>query len=122
LLEIPQALDLLKGPANASLPVIVAADLNCDCSDSNDPMYATCLNFNKFGFVDAWPVANPSDPGYTNYLPLMTKRSDYVMLRGRFKVQAAALVGEQVGDKSTSGLWLSDHAGVVGRLQSPDTK
>ena len=119
LLEIPQALELLSGPANTTLPVIVAADLNCDCSDVNDPMYATCLNFKKAGFIDSWKVAHPFEPGYTKYLPVLTKRSDYIMVRGRFRVQEAALVGEQVGDQTPTGLWPSDHAGVVARTQLP---
>ena len=119
LLEIPQAIELLNGPANTSLPVIVAGDLNCDCSNPQDPMHATCLNFRNARFIDAWPTANPSDTGYTIYLPQMTQRSDYVMVRGRFGVQAAFIVGDQVSDKTVSGLWPSDHAGVVVRLQLP---
>lgn len=119
LLEIPQGIELLNGPANTSLPVIVAADLNCDCSNPNDPMYPTCVNFTKAGFTDAWAVANPSDVGYTKYFPVLSQRSDYAMVRGRFKVQAVFIVGDQASDKTPSGLWPSDHAGVVARLQLP---
>lgn len=119
LLEVPQGLELLNGPAKTSLPVIVAADLNCDCSNPDDPMYATCVNFSNAGFTDAWAAANPFATGYTKHLPVVTKRSDYVMARGRFHVQAADIVGDQVSDKTTSGLWPSDHAGVVARLQTP---
>ncbi len=119
LLEIPQGVELLNGPANTSLPVIVAADLNCDCSNPADPTYPTCVNFSKAGFVDAWAEVNPGENGYTKYLPQMSQRSDYVMARGRFAVQAATIVGDQPADKTASGLWPSDHAGVVVRLQSP---
>ena len=121
-LEIPQGLELLNGPANTSLPVIVAADLNCDCSNASDPTYQTCVNFGKAGFIDSWAAAKPSAVGYTKYLPLVSQRSDYVMAKGRFKVQGAAIVGNQVTDKTLSGLWPSDHAGVVARLQSPATE
>ncbi len=119
LLEIPQGLELLNGPANTALPVIVAADLNADCSNPSDPTYPTCDNFRNAGFIDAWTAANPFEPGFTKFLPVMTKRSDYVMVRGRFRVQAAALVGEEVGDMTPTGLWPSDHCGVVARLQHP---
>jgi len=122
LLEIPQGLELLNGPANAPLPVIVAADLNSDCSNANDPTYATCVSFGNAGFIDAWAAANPSAVGYTKYLPVKNQRSDYVMAKGRFKAQGAAIVGDQAADKTASGLWPSDHAGVVARLQSPATE
>ncbi len=120
LLEIPQGLQLLNGPANTALPVVVAADLNADCSNPSDPTYPTCDNFRNAGFIDAWTAANPFEPGFTKFLPVMTKGSDYVMVRGRFRVQAAVLVGEEVGDMTpTTGLWPSDHCGVVARLQHP---
>jgi endonuclease/exonuclease/phosphatase family metal-dependent hydrolase len=117
LLEIPQGMELLNGPANTTLPVIVAADLNCDCSNTADPTYPTCVNFNNLGFADSWIAANPSVVGYTKYLPLANMRSDYVMVRGGFAVQAAVIVGNQAEDMTSSGLWSSDHAGVIARLQ-----
>lgn len=118
-LEIPQGIELLHGPANASLPVIVAGDLNCDCSTLNDPMYPTCQNFKDAGFLDLWAAANPSDVGYTKHLPVLNQRSDYVMGKGRFKAQAALIVGDKIGDQTSFGLWPSDHASVVVRVQSP---
>ncbi|HEX9119423.1 MAG TPA: endonuclease/exonuclease/phosphatase family protein [Terriglobales bacterium] len=117
--NIRQGLELLTGAANTALPVVVAADLNCDLSNPSDPKYPTCLNFLNAGFIDAWSAANPSEPGYTKDLPVMTKRGDYVMVLGRFRVQAAALVGEEVGDMTPTGLWPSNHCGVVARLQLP---
>lgn len=118
LLEVPQGLELLNGPANTTLPVIVAGDLNCDCSNPNDLTFPTCVNFDKADFIDSWSAANPFGNGYTKYLPIENQRSDYVMARGRFNVQEAAIVGDQVTDKTVSGVWPSDHAGVVARLQT----
>jgi hypothetical protein len=122
--NIRQGLELLNGPANTTMPVVVAADLNCDLSNPGDPKYQTCLNFLNAGFIDAWTAANPFVPGYTKELfPLtspsavMTMRGDYVMVRGRFGVQAAVLVGEELGDRTATGLWPSNHCGVVARLQ-----
>ena len=118
--NIRQGLELLNGPANTALPVVVAADLNCDLSNPGDPKYPTCVNFLNAGFIDAWTAANPFEPGYTKDLPVMTMRGDYAMVRGRFRVQAAVLVGEEdPGDKTASGLWPSNHCGVVTRLQLP---
>ena len=117
LLEIPQGTELLDGPANTSLPVVVAGDLNCDCSNPSDPTYATCVNFSNAGFIDSWAAADPSEIGYTKHLPVMSQRSDYVMVRGPFGVQAAFIVGDQANDMTQSGRWPSDHAGVVARLR-----
>jgi endonuclease/exonuclease/phosphatase family metal-dependent hydrolase len=124
--EIAQGFELLNGPANTPLPVVVAGDLNADCGNLLDRTNQTCINLTHAGFMDAWTVANPSDPGYTKYfVPLydpnavLTKRGDLIMVRGRFGVQAAVLVGEEVGDMTPSGLWPSDHCGVVARLQLP---
>jgi endonuclease/exonuclease/phosphatase family metal-dependent hydrolase len=118
--NIREGLELLNGPANSSLPVIIAADLNCDLSNPSDTKYPTCLNVLGAGFIDAWSAANPYQPGYTKDLPNMTMRGDYVMIRGLFGVQAAALVGEEVSDMTLlSGLWPSNHCGVVVRLNRP---
>lgn len=117
--NIREGLELLNGPANTTLPVVVAADLNCDLNNPSDPKYPTCINFLGAGFKDAWSAANPNESGYTKDLPVMTMRGDYVMVRGRFGVQAAVLVGEEVGDMTSTGLWPSNHCGVVARLQLP---
>lgn len=122
LLEVPQGLELLNGPAQTTLPVIVAADLNCDCSNPNDPTFPTCVNFMNAGFADAWTAANPLDPGYSKTLPNLDKRSDYVMVRNLFAVQSAALVGEEPSDMTMTGLYPSDHAGVIVKFSHPDWK
>ena len=118
--NIREGLELLNGPANSTLPVVVGADLNCDLSSPSDTKYPTCINFLDAGFVDAWGAANPNEPGYTKDLPVMTMRGDYVMVRGRFGVQAAVLAGEEFADRTQAGLWASNHCGVVARLQLPE--
>ncbi len=120
--NIRQGGELLNGPANTALPVIVAGDLNCDLSNPSDPKYPTCIGFINAGFVDAWSAANPSEPGYTRDVPNMTIRSDYVMVRGPFAVQTSALVGEEPGDRTASGLYASDHCGVVAKLEPPEVE
>ncbi len=118
--NIREGIELLNGPANTALPVIIAADLNCDLSNPSDSKYQTCVNVLNAGFIDAWSAANPSAPGYTKDLPNMTMRGDYVMVRGLFGVQATVLVGEEVGDMTATGLWPSNHCGVVVRLDRPE--
>lgn len=113
--NIAQGLELLNGALKTVLPVILAADLNCDLSNLNDPKRVTCVRFIEAGFADAWDAAKSSDPAYTKDLPTMTMRGDYVMVRG-LRAEAAALVGEEPIDMTASGLWPSNHAGVVTKV------
>jgi endonuclease/exonuclease/phosphatase family metal-dependent hydrolase len=108
--EIAQGLELLTGPAATSLPVIVAGDLNTP--DPTGP--TTYNNFTKAGFAEAWNSARSRfDSGYSGYTKPypspMNQRGDLVLVRGRFQVQAAAVL--------CGG---SDHCGVVARLQLPE--
>ncbi len=120
--NVAQGIEPLNGALNTALPVILAGDLNCDLSriNPNDPKRATCDRLLDAGFVDAWGAAKPSEPGFTKELPTMTMRGDYVMLRDLFHAEAAALVGEDPADKTASGLWPSNHAGVVVKLDRPE--
>ena len=47
----------------------------------------------------------------------MTERIDFVLFRGGFKAKHTYLVGDKVRDKTPSGLWPSDHAGVIARIR-----
>ncbi len=112
-----QGNELLQGPANTSLPVVFSGDFNSD-ADSGDLTY---LNLIAAGFVDAWSVTNPGDPGYTGPLHLEdpyaastpSVRIDLVLLLNKVSANDAQLVGNDPGDLTDSGLWPSDHAGVV---------
>jgi hypothetical protein len=42
-----------------------------------------------------------------------------VLYRGGFTVREAAVVGDQVENRTPSGFWPSDHAGVVATLKLP---
>jgi len=42
-----------------------------------------------------------------------------VMFRGSFKSRKVTVVGEEVADRTRSGMWPSDHAGVVSKLRIP---
>ena len=114
--------ELLAGPAATTLPVIVIGDLNSAADGSSTPTYA---NFVAAGFVDAWAVRHPNKAGYTcceaedlrNPTPTLTERIDFVLFKGAFRVGHVWLVGENSKDRTPSGLWPSDHAGVGARLK-----
>jgi hypothetical protein len=115
-----QAHELLAGPAATSLPVVLTGDLN---SDPSSQAYADLVGA---GFVDTWLAANPGDPGLTccqvppdtivNPVSQLHERVDHVLARGGFAVFGDELVGDQPSDRTASGLWPSDHAGLVATL------
>jgi endonuclease/exonuclease/phosphatase (EEP) superfamily protein YafD len=114
-----QEAELLKGPTATSMPVLIAGDFN---APDTTPAYSAATSA---GFVDLWKAANPNDPGYTccepdtlrNPTPQLHVRLDYLLGRGPFSVVAAHLVGASPSDKTPSGLWPSNHAGIVATLK-----
>jgi endonuclease/exonuclease/phosphatase family metal-dependent hydrolase len=119
-----QAAELLAGPANTSLPVILAGDFNSP-ADGSGPFGAQVLL--KAGFGDAWAATHPGDPGLTwgqdadllNPTSNVTQRLDYVLFRGGLGAADASLVGADSSARTPSGLWPSDHAGLVADLAAP---
>ena len=118
-----QAQEIASGPAATDLPVILAGDLNTGPGVS--PAYAQLL---AVGFTDTWDATHPADPGFTN--PLFTEdpfvasatpnqRIDLVLIRGDAQPASDLLVGNQVADRTPSGFWPSDHAGVVATVRIP---
>ncbi|MGE5609631.1 MAG: endonuclease/exonuclease/phosphatase family protein [Bacillota bacterium] len=121
-----QAKELLQGPANTRLPVILAGDFNAG------PVFnsSTYSSFTKAGFQDAWSETNSSEAGLTccqdsslrNPDSQLLARVDLILHRGSGLVaQQAKVVGDSPADRTPSGLWPSDHAGVVATL-SVNTK
>ena len=114
-----QAGELLSGPAATDLPVVAVGDVNSG-PGGDLTAYGILLNG---GLADAWP----GGAGFTcchgvdlhNLNPPLTKRFDLVLTRGGFETVSADVLGEDLGDRTPSGLWPSDHAGVVTTLQLP---
>jgi endonuclease/exonuclease/phosphatase family metal-dependent hydrolase len=126
--QVAQANELLRGPAATSLPVVIAGDLNSAASGGPDSPagYNTLV---AGGFRDAWAVANPATPGFTwplhpeDTFPATsapTERIDLVLVRNGVTVLGAQRVGNTTADLTPSGLWPSDHGGVVAQLAMPN--
>lgn len=115
-----QAIELLQGPANTSLPVVLAGDFNADASNPSDPTYQLLLSGS---FSDAWSQTFPNRPGATWPLFLEspfvyttpTQRLDLVLTRGAITAEKTDLVGER--DVTPQLPMPSDHAGVVATLK-----
>ena len=127
-IQVAQGAELLAGPLNTVLPVVLVGDLNAAAESSgpvppehDTPTYANIL---AAGFVDAAAGRKGKKPGLTccqdadlaNKTSGLTDRIDFVLTRGGFKAAAVKAVGDKRGDKTPSGLWPSDHAGVAAVL------
>lgn len=119
---------------------LMAGDFNSDAeagpgAPSWTPSYQALLDA---GFVDAWTQSpqHPRDPGFTcchdpdlrNGPSLLDERIDFVLMRSTADRSAAPrvpgavwldVVGEEQSDRTASGLWRADHAGLVAALRMP---
>lgn len=119
-----QAAELLADPAATPLPVIAVGDFNAEPETVNDSAWLLIQN----GFVDSWAAAYPGQAGPTCCHPAdlsgdgstIVKQIDLILFRGDFQVVTAEIVGDEVGDKTITGLWPSDHAGLVVTLLIPE--
>jgi endonuclease/exonuclease/phosphatase family metal-dependent hydrolase len=125
--RVLQATELVGSAANTPLPMIITGDLNATADSSSDPSFPAYLAVINAGFIDAWPRKRAPDPGFTccqapdlrNAASQLNHRIDVVLMRGGIDVVDIRLVGSQPNDRTRSGLWLSDHAGVVATLRIP---
>jgi endonuclease/exonuclease/phosphatase family metal-dependent hydrolase len=128
-LQLAQAIELVRTAGATTLPVIFAGDFNATADSSLDPSFPTYQAIINAGFVDAWPIKRAPDPGFTccqapdvlNPTSLLNHRIDLVLFRGGLGVADISLVGNTPADRTPSGLWPSDHAGVVATLRIPDS-
>lgn len=117
-----QAAELRDGPANTSLPVVIAMDSNAPAAPlPQDPAY---VDFIDAGYSDVWSQIFPSRPGFTccqaeldnNLISQLYQRIDLILTLGPVGAQNIALFGQTQHSKTPDGLWPSDHAGVAGQL------
>jgi endonuclease/exonuclease/phosphatase family metal-dependent hydrolase len=104
---------------------VLVGDLNSDPNQTSPNNIAYNLLIGA-GLVDTWPVANPGNPGLTccfdelldNPSPVgvFDQRIDHVLTKGSIGVTRSRIVGINPFNKTASGLWPSDHAGVVATL------
>jgi hypothetical protein len=120
-IRVQQAQELLEGPLATDLPVVLLGDFNSD-AEANGRAYKILID--EGGFEDAWRTANPGDPGLTcchaddlrNEVVDLRSRIDLILVRDGVRVRDLERVGIDPAMRTPSGLWPSDHAGVVGRL------
>jgi hypothetical protein len=115
-----QANELLQGPINTTLPVILVGDFNTDAAVGSRS-YSLLLNS---GLVDVWNSLRSGESGFTwplsadNPLVILnpSKRLDLIWTRGAISLSAIDMVGEDLTDLTPSGFRPSNHAGLVATL------
>ena len=114
-----QGAELRAGPANTSLPLIIAMDSNAQASPQpQDPTY---VDFMSAGYNDVWSRLFPKRAGLTccqaeadnNPVSELYQRIDLVLTRGRVSPWGAVLIGNNPRSRLPDGLWPSDHAALA---------
>lgn len=129
-IQLEQTAELVAFAASSPIPVVLLGDLN---TAADGETTATYQMLTDAGFVDAWLVGRPRGDGFTsnqaadllNPVSQLFHRIDFVFIgpeltnpEGRFQGSVhAERVGEEQADRTPSGLWPSDHAGVVAQLR-----
>ncbi len=115
-----QAAELVAIVADARHPLVLSGDLNAAPDQPCDAMAI----FAGAGFIDAWAEAMPGIPANTagqtddldNVPSLLDHQVDYVLYRGPGVLNSVAgsgqILGDQLEDRTPSGRWPSDHAGL----------
>lgn len=128
--QMAQAAELVAGPGDISLPLIMAGDFNSNANqkpgdapaNENTPTYRSLM---ADGLQDVWASVNPGDPGNTccqrgdlaNEASALFERIDLMLTRGSVTPIAAKLVADQPNARTPGGRWPSDHAGIVAQLR-----
>ncbi|WP_457205519.1 endonuclease/exonuclease/phosphatase family protein [Nocardioides sp. P5_C9_2] len=107
---------------SGELPMVYVGDYNSDAPDA--PAYSRLLA--GVG-QDAWTRSHRHAAGLTCCFGAtvddpdnpLTSRIDLVLASPDVRAPRATVVGDEVADMTPSGLWPSDHAGVVARLVFP---
>jgi endonuclease/exonuclease/phosphatase family metal-dependent hydrolase len=133
--QLAQAAELLALLQHETRPTILVGDFNSDAYGrvpaAATPTYGNMLDA---GFADSWLERGRHAPGLTccqsvdlsNRQPTLDQRIDFIFTRNLPAVVHAGtlitaehVVGDRRADRTASGLWPSDHAGVVARFLTP---
>lgn len=121
LIQAAQGLELLSGPADVAMPVILVGDFNSDAYGQNG---TTTYQSLTQVFADAWSGADAATPGLTwgpdPFLADPSRplewRVDLILLRGeRFHAVEAEVMDGRI--QNVPPLWASDHAGVAASIR-----
>ena len=133
--QVAQVVELLGSLSGVTLPTILVGDFNSDVH-SGDPLKTRSYDSITVaaGFRDSWVRPFRTPPGLTccqradllNGFSTFNQRVDFIFTRNMPQVGhvgtlvlARKVVGDDRGDRTRSGLWPSDHGGVVATFLTP---
>src|SRR5262249_55532950 len=94
------------------------------------PQDLTYTDFLKAGYTDVWSKIFPGSSGFTccqaqfvnNPVSQRSQRIDLILTLGNVRAQNIALFGADQSEKTSDGLWPSDHAAVAAQLSLEGTE
>jgi hypothetical protein len=121
-----QAQELVDGPvASAPGEVVLVGDINSGPEQSSPESLAFSV-LTSAGLVDSWASLYPGDPGFTAAFSellddpsaegVFDRRIDHVLTTTGVGLLKSRRTGVDPDNRTESGLWPSDHAGVVATL------
>ena len=136
LIRLPQAQELAASFTSETLPIILVGDFNTFDPTPPTPYNDATYQFLTLeaGYEDTWDYnlygnqgdgfTSPQASGLMNPLPNLYQRIDLIFARnyggpaGNNEIGPvqAEVIGDELQDRTPSGLWPSDHAGVVAKL------
>jgi hypothetical protein len=122
-----QAMQLTGMLAGYTGDLVVTGDFNSSAPPAGADSSVTYNWMLGAGYADGWLAKPRTVNGFTccqggtlsNDVSQLDERIDFVFLRNGPTALGMQLVGDQQADRTPSGLWPSDHAGVVADVRIP---
>jgi len=116
-----QAKELTKGALKTKEQVILVGDLNTGGAKDNEPEKpGDDLAFkalSQFGLKDNGTRQSCCYPSLTDAAAKFTHTVDHIMSKPALKSSHARITGDDPSERTPSGLWPSDHGGVISTLK-----
>jgi|SRR5215207_621642 len=116
-----QARELIAGPLNTAKQVILVGDLNSGVERHNEPERpGDDLAFRAleaFGMTDNGAVQSCCYSDLFDPTQVFDHTVDHVLTKPGLETKEAFVTGDDLSERTPSGLWPSDHGGVVSRLE-----
>jgi endonuclease/exonuclease/phosphatase family metal-dependent hydrolase len=115
-----QAKELIAGPLTTPKQVILVGDLNSGVERHNEPEQpGDDLAFRAleaFGMTDNGAVQSCCYSDLFDATQVFDHTVDHVLTKPGLETKEAIVTGDDASERTPSGLWPSDHGGVVSRL------
>jgi endonuclease/exonuclease/phosphatase family metal-dependent hydrolase len=116
-----QAKELIAGPLNTAKQLILVGDLNSGVERHNEPERpGDDLAFRAleaFGMTDNGAIQSCCYSDLFDPTQVFDHTVDHVLTKPGLETKEAFVTGNDVSERTPSGLWPSDHGGVVSRLE-----